>query len=145
MAVLFGNSSALNINLPIPSLSVGRLDNDTDLANLYSCADLVAVPSLEDNLPNVALEALACGVPVVGFNVCGMSDIIKNNYNGRLVDIDMPEELGNAMIDILTNNKISSKMRVNARKYAELNFDLKEQTLKYYSLYNKLLCRKVDA
>jgi glycosyltransferase involved in cell wall biosynthesis len=139
MAVLFGNNSDLNINLPIPSVSVGRLNNDVDLANLYSCADIVAVPSLEDNLPNIALEALACGVPVVGFDVCGMSDIVKNDFNGRLVDCEEPQELGNAMIEILSSSKTLSKMSDNAREYAELHFDLKNQALAFKRLYNRLL------
>jgi glycosyltransferase involved in cell wall biosynthesis len=141
VAVLFGSNSDLNINLPVTSVSVGRLDNDSDLAKLYSCADIVAVPSLEDNLPNIALEALACGVPVVGFNVCGMPDIVKNGYNGRLVDVDNPEELGNAMIDILSSSKALSKMNKNAREYAELHFDLKNQALAFKGLYNKLLSK----
>ena len=141
MAVLFGNNSDLNINLPIPSVSVGRLNNDNDLANLYSCADIVAVPSLEDNLPNIALESLACGVPVVGFDVCGMSDIVKNDFNGRLVDVEKPQELGNTMIEILSSSKTLSKMSYNSREYAELHFDLKNQALAFKSLYHSLLTK----
>lgn len=77
--------------LPIPVKHLGRIESDNRLRAIYSACDVVVVPSRIDNLPNIAAEAQACGVPVVAFNVGGLADIVKDAVTGRLVppyDID---------------------------------------------------------
>ena len=47
----------------------GFINGEERISELLSCADVMVVPSLEDNLPNIGIEAIACGVPVIGYNV----------------------------------------------------------------------------
>jgi len=67
------------------------VNNDRFLSAVYSAADLFAICSLHDNLPNTVLEAMACGVPVGGYAVGGISDMVRNGVNGLTVtatDVD---------------------------------------------------------
>lgn len=60
-----------------------------DMACLYSAVDAFVTPSLQDNLPNTIMEAMACGTPCIGFNVGGIPEMIdhgRNGYVARLKD-----------------------------------------------------------
>jgi glycosyltransferase involved in cell wall biosynthesis len=83
--VLFGRDNPLE-GLPLPVECLGRIDSPKDLARVYAAANVLLVPSIEDNLPNTMLEALCCGTPVIGFRIGGMPDAITPGENGRLVD-----------------------------------------------------------
>jgi len=102
--------------LPVPMVSLGRLKGDEALARAYNCADIVVVPSIEDNLPNVALEAIACGVPVAAFDVGGMSDIVTDGWNGRLASMSDSESLGSVLVEMIRDPKMLEVMSMNARK-----------------------------
>lgn len=76
--------------------SVGHLD-DEGLRTLYSAADVMVVPSRMDNLPQTAVEAIACGTPVVAFRIGGLEDIVDDYLNGRLADPYSPESLAESI------------------------------------------------
>lgn len=137
LAIVFGSQGDLPA-LPVPAISLGRLDNDESLAMAYSCADIAVVPSLEDNLPNVALEAMACGTPVAGFDVCGMPDIIRDGWNGILAPQCDATMLGHAIAEVLGNNSLLSQMGINARLHAEARFSVEDQARTYLYLYTEL-------
>jgi glycosyltransferase involved in cell wall biosynthesis len=145
LAVVFGSEGPLPA-LPVPSISLGRLYDDVSLAAAYSCADLVMVPSLEDNLPNVALEAIACGTPVAAFDVCGMPDIVTDGWNGVLAPRLDAAALGSAVADLLADDVRLAQMRVNARHHAEARFSMTDQARAYFDLYAGLIVgRRVRA
>ena len=79
-SLVFGNDKELEINARF----FGKINDEEKLALLYSAADLFILPSKEDNLPNVMLESIACGTPVIGFDIGGLSDVIKNYKTGYL-------------------------------------------------------------
>lgn len=68
----------------IPVRHVGHLHDDESLVALYSAADLFVAPSLQDNLPNTVLEANACGLPSMAFDVGGMADLVEHGVSGWL-------------------------------------------------------------
>lgn len=138
LAVVFGSNEPLSA-LPVPAISLGRLTDDASLAAAYSCADLVVVPSLEDNLPNVALEAIACGAPVAAFDVCGMPDIVQDGWNGSLSPRMDAIELGQSIVNFLTNEDRLAQMRLNSRRHAEERFSITDQARAYLDLYTELI------
>ena len=75
-------------DIKIPSkysvVNLGLIADEKQLAMAYSVADVFVLPSLEDNLPNTVIEAMACGVPVVGFDIGGMPDMVDHK-KGRLL------------------------------------------------------------
>lgn len=142
MALIFGRQQLPNERLPIPARFLGRLDQDQALSDIYSAADLVVVPSLEDNLPNVALEAIACGAPVCGFDVGGMPDIVRNGWNGFLAPLRDSRALADGMIAILGNGNLRREMSKKARMHAEQRFSLDAQAHTYAKLYAELVDAK---
>jgi glycosyltransferase involved in cell wall biosynthesis len=65
---------------------VGSVSNDR-IPSIYNSADIVALPSKDEGIPMMLLEALACGIPVVATNVGGIPEIVKSNLNGVIIAI----------------------------------------------------------
>lgn len=139
MAVVFGQDAALPPDFPVPLHSVGRLSHDEDLAAIYSAADVVAVPSLEDNLPNVALEAIACGAAVTGFAVGGMPEIVRQGWNGLLAPRGDSVALADALATIIAGPELRSLMSARSREHAEQHFCARAQALQFKALYESCL------
>ncbi|MFM0026978.1 glycosyltransferase [Paraburkholderia madseniana] len=101
---------------------LGYLNDEVSLKVVYSAVDAVVIPSRLDNLPNIGVEALACGTPVVAFDVGGLSDIVENGVTGFLAEPNNPESLGLAIeecLDKRSNSEISAWCRDAAvRKYS---------------------------
>ncbi len=71
--------------LPYPCHPMGMVQDIAQLAKIYDAADVFAIPSLEDNLPNTVMESLACGTPVVGFETGGIPEMVDHRQNGYIV------------------------------------------------------------
>ncbi len=86
---------------PVPLTVIPFQASGAHIARLYASADLVVVPSDQDNLPNTVLEALACGRPVVAFPVGGVPDMVSDGETGLLArgfgDADLAEALVRAL------------------------------------------------
>ena len=76
VALMGGSADEVASQLPVETFSLGYISDDKTLVNAYNAADLFVIPSLEDNLPNTIMEALACGIPCVGFNIGGIPEMI---------------------------------------------------------------------
>ena len=143
-----------NIKEPITLLTIGKGEirienpyvkvrslgfiNDTEkITAAYRAADVLLLPSLEDNLPNTMLEAFANGTPVVSFKVGGMEEHIETRVNGMLVNEINSEALKQTIIEFF-NIKDSFDSR-QIRSYADDNFSYQNQASKYIMLYNQLL------
>ncbi|QNI57169.1 hypothetical protein SynBIOSU31_00256 [Synechococcus sp. BIOS-U3-1] len=105
--------------LGFPVHYTGHLHDDLSLRVLYSAADVMVVPSRQDNLPNTGLEAHACGTPVVAFNTGGLTDIIDDRVTGALAEPFEPASLAAAISWVLANPKRRNALGAAARKRAE--------------------------
>ena len=86
VVVLGGDADSVKKALPLPVYTVGYLSGEIEIAALYNAVDLFVTPSLQDNLPNTIVEAMACGVPCVGFNVGGIPEMISHKHDGYVAD-----------------------------------------------------------
>ena len=86
VVVLGGDAQSVKEALPLPVYTVNYLSNEKEIAKLYNAADLFVTPSLQDNLPNTIVEAMACGTPCVGFNVGGIPEMIHHQQDGYVAD-----------------------------------------------------------
>lgn len=71
--------------------AIGFVSGQEKMVELYNTADLLVITSMADNFPNVVIEAMACGIPAVGFATGGIKDQIKHQWNGYIVpprDVD---------------------------------------------------------
>ena len=86
VVVLGGDAESVKEALPLPVYTVNYLSNEAEIAELYNAVDLFVTPSLQDNLPNTIVEAMACGTPCVGFNVGGIPEMISHKQDGYVAD-----------------------------------------------------------
>ena len=100
---------------------VGRVPNK-DVFEYMCASDVLVLPSLSEGFPNVILEAMASGLPVVTTNVGGLPEIVKDNVNGFLVDLENSEQLSEKLSLLLKNDALRrtiSKNNLNeAKKYS---------------------------
>lgn len=113
---------------------MGRLTDQHTLAALYSAADLFVVPSRADNLPNTMLEAQACGLRCVGFDLGGLGDVVTDPRHGKLVPPFDTEALAQA---ILGNLEKSDRMAI--RRDALARFGPEKVVGKHLHLYRILM------
>jgi len=85
VGVIFGQSEPQDsLHLGLPLHWAGSLHDEITLALLYSAADVAVVPSRQDNLPQIGVEAQSCGCPVVAFNITGLPSVIIHRETGYL-------------------------------------------------------------
>lgn len=119
----------------------GVLHDDISLRILYSAADVMVVPSLQENLSNTIMESLACSTPVVAFNVGGNSDMIDHQKNGYLAKGYDTDDLASG-IQWVIENESYEELCVNARKKVLHNFDSEIVAVKYEKLYREVIDMK---
>lgn len=116
-----------------------RLHDDLSLAITYSAADVMIVPSVQEAFGQTASEAMACGTPVVAFDVTGLKDIVDHQQDGYLAQPFEIEDLAQGIAWVLADQERHQKLCINARKKAEQNFKLELQAERYHSLYTEIL------
>src|SRR5262249_34149894 len=116
---------------------VGSLDQPT-LARYYAAADLCAVPSLTESFGLVALEAMACGTPVVGTRVGGLQMLIQDGESGLLVPAGDYQALAEAIAQVLTDPRLRMHLAHGARDRAE-HFTWQSVGEQTDALYAKIL------
>lgn len=118
-------------------LHYDRIDNRSELNNIYSAADVTILPSREDNLPNVMLESLSNGTPVISFSNGGMAEHIKTGFNGILVKGINYEALSARITDFINEKYTFDSGAI--REYAINEFSDTKQTKAYIQLYRNIL------
>jgi len=135
--IIFG-SELPGIQFNIPHINIGKLQRVSDIQSLLSGVDVVAIPSRQDNLPNLCLEALSCGTPVVAFNIGGIPDMVNHRINGYLAKEEDPLDYSVGLRYILANPE-SLDFEKNARASVIERFDQSTICKKHISLYNSIL------
>jgi len=123
-------------NLPFVR-TLGRISDERLMSLAYSAADLVIVPSLEDNLPNVVQESLLIGTPVIGFPVGGIKEMIKPGINGLLTDECNANALEKEIVAGLSEVKFASALSIRENALSQLNNQLIAK--EYLQLYTHFL------
>jgi glycosyltransferase involved in cell wall biosynthesis len=144
--VVFGQQLSLPPTNPeIPYYYLGKMRDDISLRLLYSAADAVVIPSRQDNLPNIGLEAQACGKPVVGFTIGGLPDIIDDGVTGALAEPFDPKSLAEALYWTTSCPDRNRKLGVNARLRAQTLWSESVVAKQYSDLYHSILERQRSA
>ena len=92
VVVLGEDSDTVKSQIPFSIYPVGYLSNSRDIVQIYNAVDLFVTPSLQDNLPNTIMEAMACGTPCVGFNIGGIPEMIDHKQNGYVAEYRNAED-----------------------------------------------------
>ncbi|CAG4999676.1 D-inositol-3-phosphate glycosyltransferase [Dyadobacter sp. CECT 9275] len=116
---------------------LGSINQDTQLMDILSAADVVIAPSISENLSLMIMEAMACETPVVGFNIGGNPDLIDHKRNGYLAAPFSVEDLSHGMMWCLNENH-NDRLSAEARKKVFNNFNEKRISAEYLKLYESL-------
>ncbi len=118
---------------------LGNLPN-AEIAKLLPGCDLFVLPSLYEGHPKALLEAMACGVPVVGTQVPGIQELIRHGENGFLSDLDAGS-IRKAILQVLGDAHMQKRLGSSARKFIEDNFSLDRILELEFSLINELMTK----
>jgi glycosyltransferase involved in cell wall biosynthesis len=118
---------------------LGPVKDDHVMSLIYSAADVMAVPSRQDNLPNTAVEAHACGVPVVAFNIGGLPDIVSHHNTGWLAPAFDTQDLAEGLSWVLADAGRWQQLSRAARQLAVERFSPSVITSQYMRVYDEAL------
>lgn len=131
--VLVGTDEAIDRKLPKGILSIHKTQNQQELAEIYTAADLFINPTREDNFPTVNMEALACGTPVLTFATGGSPEAIDDRC-GAVVACDDLEALYREILRICEERPYSAQACMDRAK----DFNMYDRFSQYVSLYEQL-------
>jgi len=123
----------------VPILWIGNVEGDEALRALYCSADLLAVPSREDNMPLTAMEAQSCGIPIVAFNIGGLPDIVVGEKTGLLVQSGDTQALAKSIIRLLESTELRTDLGKQARQHSVATWSPAVIARAYQHLYEGLL------
>jgi glycosyltransferase involved in cell wall biosynthesis len=124
--------------MPITWHHMGRIDDSRLLVLLYNAVDVLVLPSREDNLPNTVLEALACGIPCVTFNIGGMPDMIDHQQNGYLAEPFSVDDLARGIQWVLSEADAAA-LSHHAREKILTQFSMEVVANQYITVYERVL------
>lgn len=140
--IVFGASQPENlVDLGFKVHYLGKIDDENKLALLYSSADVMIVPSIEEAFGQTASESLACGTPVVSFDSTGLKDIVEHKKNGYRAKCFSCDDLANGIAWVIENKERYQKLCDRAREKVEQEFTLELQARRYFSVF-KEVCLK---
>lgn len=133
--VLVGNMPS-NIDLPNNIISVGITNSVDELVNYYNCADVFLTFALAETFGKVSAEALACGTPVICYNLTANPELVGENC-GYVIEPDDFEGVVNAVNEVRKNTK--AHYSDSCIKYARENFYKDDCIKQYIELYKEML------
>jgi len=110
----------------------------TNIKDAINSLDIVVLPSLDERCSRTLLESIACAKPIVTTNVGGNPEIIKDGFNGILVEPKNANQLADALIQLIDNEELRDRFGTNGRILAENNFDINENIKRIKKIYFKL-------
>ncbi|MEG1685637.1 MAG: glycosyltransferase family 4 protein [Bacteroides sp.] len=136
--VAFGNQSKqLESILPFTVYAQDFVSDEKKLVDIYNAVDLYVTPSLEENLPNTIMEAMACGIPCIGFNVGGIPEMIDHLHNGYVAQYKSAEDFANGIRWALTESEYHNLSEAAYRKVVA-NYSESIIAKRYIDMYNKI-------
>ena len=138
VVVLGGDADTVKSALPLPVYTVNYLSNEADIAALYNAVDLFVTPSLQDNLPNTIVEAMACGTPCVGFNIGGIPEMINHKHDGYVADYCDSIDFAQGIAWCLDESRYAS-LSQQARSNALATYAEPVAAQRYHDIYRSLL------
>ncbi|PTT03088.1 glycosyl transferase group 1 [Pedobacter sp. HMWF019] len=139
--LIFGKNKHFDVSqLPFPVHALNTIRSQQDLTELYSLADVFVMPSIEDNLPNTVMESMACGTPVVAFNIGGLPEMIEHQQNGYLAEFKSATDLAKGIHEMLFTDH-AMEIATQARNKVLQNFTHQNIARKYIKVYQSLLSK----
>lgn len=141
----FGRKPAEGQNPPFPVTHLGSIRNEGEIASILRSSSAFICPTLDDNLPNVVMESLACGCPVVGFATGGVPDMVAHGTNGILAPQGDVQALAACLTDFCLDPALRRRLREGARATNLANWTLEAQATRILELYDAAAPREASS
>ena len=135
------NGEMISDIMPTDIRMLGRTTNLTKLVEYYNLADVFVSASLADNFPSTSLESLACGIPVVAFDVDGVPEIVINGETGLLSTSRDSGDLGKNIEKMIIDEALHRKLSVNCRIHAVNHLSMDKFVDDYLRLFRSVLLK----
>ncbi|UCC89145.1 MAG: glycosyltransferase, partial [Anaerolineales bacterium] len=109
------------------------------IADQYRSADIFVTATTWEGMPNTVLEAMACGLPIVGTQAPGLHELVSNGLNGYLVPMKDPDALAEALALLIENGYERRRMGRQSRKLAEREFAWEYIAAQYVKVYEQVI------
>jgi len=120
--------------------SVKILEPRNDIQKIMKECDIFILPSINEGLPNVVLEAMSCGLPIIGSNTAGITRCVKNDLNGYVINRNNGKnELKEKLHILLKNKTLREDMGKKSREIVNNNFSMKMVRDEYYKIFMTLI------
>jgi glycosyltransferase involved in cell wall biosynthesis len=128
-----------DLKVSVPHVHLGAIESDVLLSVFYSLADLFVIPSRQEAFGQTALESMACGTPVVGFDTGGIPDMVRPGETGWLAEPNNVRSLRERIEHALSDDVARKRRGTCCREVVEKEYTLEVQARTYKSLYERLL------
>jgi glycosyltransferase involved in cell wall biosynthesis len=122
----------------VPVHRMRKMSDERSVALVNNAVDVVVVPSRSENLPFVAIEAEACGVPVVAFDVGGIPEVVDHRVTGYLARPLNTNDLGEGIAWVVSSPYRHAALCAAAVRKAKASFNVIDQAAHYNALYQSL-------
>ena len=139
--ILGGHAEEVVAQLPLEAFPLGYVNDEHRIVDIYNATDVFVLPSLSENLPNTIMEAMACGVPCVGFRVGGIPEEIDHKKNGYVAEYRSSEDLARGIRWILTEADYQA-LSDNAVHKVVQNYSQHSVAMKYLDVYHQAMAFK---
>ena len=140
VVILGGHAEDVAGQLPLETYSLGYVSDERRIVDIYNAVDLFVLPSLSENLPNTIMEAMACGVPCVGFNVGGIPEEIDHKKNGYVADYRDAEDLARGIRWVLERD--ADELSAQCLHKVAQSYSPSAVAIRYTEVYNQALAMK---
>jgi len=141
VAILGGHAEEVSELLPFDTFPLGYVSDEKRIADVYNAVDVFVLPSLSENLPNTIMEAMACGVPCVGFKVGGIPEEIDHLKNGYVAAYRDAQDLARGIHWVLQEADYESLSKAAVTKVNRC-YSQQSVALKYTEVYNEAIAQK---
>jgi len=141
LLLLGDGGSKYSDSVDIQTINFGYVKNDHLKAICYSAADLFLNPTRAETFGLTILESIACGTPVVAFNICGVPDIVRPGITGYLADPEDIEDYCNGIVELLDDESQHAFMSQQCRNIAINEYSIELMVQRYIKLYQQLMKR----
>ena len=145
LLITMGNEKRMDEKYPLGKVKhFGFVEDPASQALMYNAADLFLCSTLADAQPQTAVEALACGTPVIAYDIGPMPELIQDGKTGFIAPDVSVESLATTLEEVLDDPEQLVEMRQYCREEAEQEYDLSKQTKMYIDLYENILTGKTE-
>ena len=139
LLILGSGGDELAAACSMPSKQMGYVHDDAAKAAIYAAADVLVTPSRAENQPLVLIEAMACGVPMVGFDVGGIGELVRTGDTGYLSKFEDSADLAAGIAYVLADPGRHGAMAETCRRVAVENHDVNVHARRYIDLFESLI------